>query len=89
MIGDHYRDKWNPVIEKFPNLPMFQGNITKEEFLALKKDVEEMKELLKRAIEYDKKNNEPHCETEEKIKLLKQVAHAVGVDIEELFKPNA
>jgi hypothetical protein len=26
-----------------------------------------VEELLKKAIEYDKKNNEPHCEIEEKM----------------------
>lgn len=85
MVGNYYQDKWNPIIERFPNLPKFEGNITREEFLELKKEVSEMKELLKRAVEYDKKNDEPSCEQEEKVKLLKLVANAVGVDLQDVF----
>lgn len=47
-----------------------------------------MKELLKKAIEYDKKNNEPHCEVEEKIATLKKIAEMVGVSLEDIFKEN-
>ncbi|WEM34389.1 hypothetical protein [Xanthomonas phage X1] len=59
--------------------------ISRVEFDLLKKEVEIMKDLLERAIKYDKDNNEPHCETESKIAFLKQVAKAVGVDLEEVF----
>jgi hypothetical protein len=53
MVGDHYRDKWTP---RYPDLPQwpdkpltpFVPGITREEFDALKKEVEEMKALLKR-----------------------------------------
>jgi hypothetical protein len=52
----------------------------------LKKEVEEMKELLKRAVEYDERNNEPHCEIEEKVEVLKKVAELLGVDLDSIFK---
>lgn len=93
MIGDYYGDKWNPLKDwgRAPNLipgphQPFEFPVTRTEFDALRKDVLEMKELLKRAVEYDKKNNEPHCEQEEKIALLKQVAKFVGVDLSDVFK---
>lgn len=59
-----------------------------KKFDALKKEVEDMKVLLQRAIDYDKKNNEPNCEVEEKIAMLKQVAKLVGVDLEVVFRPQ-
>lgn len=62
----------------------FNG-ISRKEFDELKNEVLLLKDLLKRAIKYDEANNEPHCETESKIAFLKQVAAAVGVDLEEVF----
>ncbi len=59
---------------------------TKEEFDALKKEVEDMKALLKKAKIYDEANNEPDCEMEQKVKFIKQIANFVGVDLNELFK---
>ena len=44
-----------------------------------------MKKLLIRAAEYDKRNNEPNCEMEDKVALLKKVAEMVGVDLKEVF----
>lgn len=102
MVGDFYTDKWkdltpsNPIPNPYINTPVTTtGNTmdfwktpwaTKQEYDALKKEVEDMKELLKRAIEYDKKNNEPHCEIEEKIATLKKIAEWVGVDLTDVLK---
>jgi len=94
MVGDHFNDKWWPNLE--PQIPFNRSTITTEqlsaflaptrkEFDALKKEVEEMKKLLERAVEYDKKNNEPHCEIEDKVALLKKVAKLVGVSLEDIF----
>lgn len=55
--------------------------VSREEFDQLKRDVEEMKALLKRAKKYDEENNEPDCEIEQKMELLRRVAEAVGVDL--------
>ena len=88
MIGDHY-DKWRgpyqPKIIDTGTTYTFTG-VSQAEFEALKKEVEEMKELLKKAKIYDEKNNEPDCEMESKIAFLKKIAEAVGVDLEEVFK---
>jgi len=101
MVGDHYNDKWKdwqpqswpypttrpiqPVISPNTNITWPQG-VSQVEFDKLKSEVLEMKKLLERALEYDKKNNEPHCEMEDKVKLLKQVAALVGVSLEDIFK---
>ncbi len=58
------------------------------EFDALKKEVEDMKVLLKKAKIYDEENNEPNCEMESKVAFLKKVAEFVGVDLEDVFKPK-
>lgn len=88
MIGDHFQEKWTqPNYEwiKYyindPNTP-----VSKLEFEALKKEVEEMKQLLIKAKKYDEKNNEPNCEMENKVKFLKLVAEAMGVDLKNIFK---
>lgn len=69
-----------------PNQTKSLVPVDKTEFEALRKEVLEMKELLKKAVEYDKRNNEPHCELEEKVALLKKVAEVFGVDLSEVFK---
>ena len=65
--------------------PFDVTKISREEFDELKKDVLEMKELLKRAFKYDAEHNQPHCEHPEKVAILKEVSTAVGVDISEFF----
>jgi len=60
---------------------------TREEFDSLKKTVDEMMKLLKRAKKYDQENNEPDCEIEDKMQFLREVAKRVGVDLDkELIK---
>lgn len=99
MVGDHYNQKWSeppyrdligrltPTRKAIGSSSTYSWNlVTREEFDSLKKEVEEMKELLKRAVEYDERNNEPHCEIEEKVEVLKKVAELLGVDLDSIFK---
>lgn len=98
FIGDHYSDKWKkyPYVSPPPTIPdttivpnssqiIFTVGVSREEFEALKKEVQEMKELLIKAKEYDRANNEPDCEMDEKVALLKKIAELVGVDLTEVF----
>lgn len=82
MVGDHFGQKWSEpaYTQIFNNL----DTITRYEFDALKREVEEMKKLLERAVEYDRKNNEPECQIEEKMQTLKKVAELLGVDLSNL-----
>ena len=83
-----------PVIYPAPNTAGAAGGTfvlqplvpspSREEFDALKRDVEDMKKLLVRAIEYDKRTGQPDCETEEKIAFLRRVAEFVGVDLDDI-----
>jgi hypothetical protein len=96
MIGDHYNDKWSPYKKStlFPDQSStsitynFEIPVSRTEFEKLKKEVQDMKELLIKAKLYDEKNNEPNCEMESKMAFLKEIAKAVGVDLEEVFKPK-
>jgi hypothetical protein len=65
---------WEQTIHAKPGL-------TQEEIDQFRRDAEELKKLLKRAREYDTRNNEPECELESKRKTLKLIAAALGVDV--------
>lgn len=84
MVGDHYNEKWQQpnYQHQFFNIP----NITRAEFDALKKEVEEMKVLLSRAKLYDEANNEPNCEMDEKMAMLRKFAEAVGINLDDILK---
>lgn len=94
MVIDHYKDKWFDEWQKIqrdnqpftgtfrintPPVPMPQTIPVRQIPQA---DIDEFYKLLNRAREYDKRNNEPECEMQEKIDALKAVAKALGVEIE-------
>lgn len=79
MVMDHYNDKWRDYTFTGTWPPIVSP--TKQEFDALKKEVEDLKALLARAKKYDADNNEPDCEMEEKIALIRKVAELVGVEL--------
>jgi hypothetical protein len=93
FIGNHFEEKWQEPYRPWTSSPAssytFTTGVSQEEFDKLKKEVLEMKELLKKAKIYDEKNNEPNCEIEEKMEFLRQVAKLVGVDLDDVFKPKA
>lgn len=95
MIGDHYRDMWQPK-PWYPSLPAVpmpqtspiiinQPEISRAEFDELKRQVLEMKELLKRAKKYDEDNGEKDCEIDEKMDVLRRIAKLVGVDLNDVI----
>lgn len=92
MIGEHYGEKFRqaPAVQPYlsplgqPNplqQPFFQA-VSRQEFEEVKKEVAEMKVLLRRAKMYDEEHGEPACEIEEKMALLRSVAQLVGVDLD-------
>lgn len=84
MVLDHYQDKWNDPLRHWVFNPS-PFEVSREEFEALKKEVLEMKELLKRAKKYDADNNQPDCEIDEKVALVRKVAELVGVDLDDII----
>lgn len=75
----------NPV--KVPGRHDLTPLPTREEFDALKREVEIMRDLLKRAKEYDKATGQPDCEIDAKVDLIKKIAQLVGLSLEDVF-PN-
>jgi hypothetical protein len=87
MVADHYADKWRQGHPFYPNggtWPVL-AEVSRAEFDALKRDVEEMKALLKRAKEYDERTGQPDCEMDEKVALLRKVADMVGVNLDDVL----
>lgn len=88
MVGDFFDEHWKqkPWVSS-PNNPNESYKIdftlvTRAEFEALKTEVRILKELLVKAKEYDTKNNEPNCSMEHKVKLLKEIAKQLGVELD-------
>ncbi len=73
MISDHYFDKWSPrqsgTVTTFPDLPT-------------QKEIDEFRELLRKAREYDKANNQPDCELQSKKDRLLKLAEELGIKID-------
>lgn len=95
FVGDFYHDKWLPHVPIQPSVSSNPTDITiseisRAEFDVLKKDVMDMKELLRRAKIYDEQNNQPDCHKEEKLKTLRKIAELVGINLDDVLgKPNA
>jgi hypothetical protein len=73
---------------KVPYIPMQPVTLnppTREEFERLTKEVEALKDLLKAAKIYDEKTGQKDCEMDAKVNLIKKIADAVGVDLEDVF----
>ena len=90
-VGDyaktHIPQRWPEV---FPNgwknntVPIMP--VSREEFLALQKEVAELKKLLLAAKEFDTNTNQHSCETEDKVAMIKTLAKMVGVDLKDVFE---
>ena len=74
---------WTPG--GIPNSTQPFNSISREEFNALKKEIEELKKALLVAKKEDEAAGNPDCEMEDKVALLKKIAEVVGVDLSEIF----
>ena len=92
MVGDFYGDKfrkYHPIITSSGDSTNYIfSTVSRDEFDALKKEVEDMKELLRRAKIYDEVNDEKDCEIEEKMEFLRKVAELVGIDLDDVLKKH-
>ena len=95
MVMEHYHEKWTQppywpggtapyeapiVVPKDWQIEL--DKLTKPPVVApTAEEIEEFRKLLERAREYDRKNNEPDCELDEKRQALKQLAKAMGIEI--------
>ncbi len=82
--------------ERWPNIPIqipqpnattitYEMPVTRTEFNALRKEIEELRKLLVAAKAYDEATGQADCEMEEKVELIMRIAEIVGVDLEEVF----
>lgn len=84
MISDHYWEKWAPYTDPCspytgtaPTWPSPDESVK----LPTQAEVDEFHELLRKARQYDKDHNQPHCDNKEKKEALKTLAKALGIDI--------
>lgn len=95
MIMDHYYDKWAPfrpsrtvpdVIPVYPIQPppIHTPPVTIYPLpnLPTQKEIDEFRQLLEKAREYDKRNNEPDCELQSKKDRLLKLAQELGIKID-------
>lgn len=91
-VGDSWAQKFPHNWPHFNPLPAhieLIQSVPKAEFDALKKEVQELKELLKAAKKFDQATGQPDCEMDEKVKLIKAIAQLVGVDLGDVFGAKA
>lgn len=83
MVADHYWDKWKDRQPFTPVAPDPPGGPYPAPVPAISpEEVEEFRKLLDRAREYDRKNNQPDCELDEKKARIKKLAEDLGVRID-------
>lgn len=68
---------------------ILKPEVTRNEFDELKAMVEQLRKDLAAAIEYDKETNQPDCQNEEKFKVLRAVAEALGMSLDDIIPPPA
>lgn len=59
--------------------------ISREDFEALKSEVQELKALLLAAKRFDEATDQADCEMDEKVELIRRVADLVGIDVDDVF----
>lgn len=67
-----------------PSCPL--PEVSREEFDRLRREMEELRRLLKAAKRFDEQTGQPHCELDEKVDMVKRVAKMVGVDMQDVFE---
>lgn len=82
MIAQDKIDDWKDRYWPTPGTYYYPIQVTKEEFEQLKKEVQDLQRLLKKALKYDEENDEPECESEDKKRILKEMAEKLGISIE-------
>ncbi len=84
MVMDWKGDEWNKRYFQqpftVPTVPyVIPGTLPPP---PTQQEIDEFRNLLERAREYDRRNNEPDCELEEKKKRLRDMADQLGLKIE-------
>lgn len=92
-IGDVYTEtfpyRWPQfdVVTKPPDMidwPIFQEGVNAREIKKLRDELEELKKVIKAAQLSDAKTTQPNCDKPDKLKLIRLLCEALGVDLSEL-----
>lgn len=92
MIVDDWYDRWkkpNPYqwIQPDQPWPWKPSGPSQEEVDALRREVDILKEQIKRAQKYDKDNGEPDCsEKPDKVAAIRKVIEALGLNPDDVLK---
>lgn len=83
MVMDHYRERWDPQRTGiYPTtFPQIQTVTFTPPVQITQAEVDEFRRLLERAREYDKRNNEPDCELDEKKQAIMTIGKLLGLDL--------
>jgi hypothetical protein len=82
MVMDHYLDKWKLTPPVFPLPSPTPSPFYVPAPAVTPGEVEELRRLLDRAREYDRRHSQPDCELEEKRQALRKLAELLGVAID-------
>ena len=85
MVMDHYRDKWQPLVDQQPRpvpFGVWPPPVLPPVNMPTQSEVDEFHRLLARARKYDAEHHEPDCELEEKRQLLLKLAKELGVELQ-------
>lgn len=88
FIGDHYTEKWTPLLPPSFDLTRNDFAVTRDEFEMLRREVENMKAMLIKAKIWDEEHGEADCGMDEKLIVLRRIAEFVGIDLDEVFGPK-
>lgn len=84
MINDHFYDKWKQYLPPNVHVHTFQDPFPEPIPVPIQvptqAEIDEFRKLLERAREYDARNNEPHCELEEKKQKIRDLAKQLGIE---------
>jgi len=80
-IGNGFKQDWPTQWPHVDPLKPIEPQVSREEFNQLKRQMEELKELLKAAKKYDEATGQPDCEQGDKVELILKLAEQLGVEI--------
>lgn len=83
-IGDYWQR--SPNVQPYVSPAYKPEYATKVELAVLRQEVLQLRSLLLAAKRFDEATGQPHCETDDKVALIKRLAEMVGVDMGEVFK---
>lgn len=64
-----------------PPIPTVIPGVSQDEFNRLKREVVQLRKLLRAAKDFDAATGQPDCEVDEKVALIRKIAEFVGVDL--------